>query len=412
MKHYIIAGGGLAGLTAAIELATKGQTVALYEQSKALGGRAATHQQQGFAMNIGPHGLYRAGLMKAQFDAWGIRYSGKPPLGSGRPAYLIAQGRKYRFPANPASLFRSGAFTLAEKFKLGQIYGAIPNATARPGESMKQWIDRHSTSPRVRQFLGALTRLSTNAADLDLLDAGAALGQLQLAFRASVLYLDGGWETLVEGLAAKAKALGVRIHTDSGVVAVEPGVVTLRGGERLKAEGIVLAMPPRNVEQLGGVKLPEMIPARAACLDLGLRRMPAKAGAFALGLDEATYVSVHSEYATGLAPAGGVLVQLATYLGRNVSGSRELLEQRADMVLPGWRDEVVFSRFLPEMTVVHAIPSIAHPRPDVDALNMPSVTLAGDWVGPDAMLADAAVASGLRAARRLMQRDSMETAAA
>jgi predicted NAD/FAD-dependent oxidoreductase len=56
------------------------------------------------------------------------------------------------------------------------------------------------------------------------------------------------------------------------------------------------------------------------------------------------------------------------------------------------------------MTVVHAIPEAGRERPDVDALRMPRVTVAGDWVGPEGMLADTAVASGLRAARALAQR--------
>jgi len=72
--------------------------------------------------------------------------------------------------------------------------------------------------------------------------------------------------------------------------------------------------------------------------------------------------------------------------------------------MPGWRDEVTFSRWLPEMTVVHAIPEARRERPDVDALRMPGVMIAGDWVGPRAMLADAGVASGLMAARALASR--------
>jgi predicted NAD/FAD-dependent oxidoreductase len=71
--------------------------------------------------------------------------------------------------------------------------------------------------------------------------------------------------------------------------------------------------------------------------------------------------------------------------------------------MPGWRDEVVVSRFLPQMTVTHAIPQARRERPDVDALKMPRIKIAGDWVGPQAMLGDAAVASALRAARALAQ---------
>ena len=401
-KHYIVAGGGLSGLCASIELALHGHSVALYEQSKTLGGRAATHSQQGYAMNIGPHGFYRAGVMKAQFDAWGIAYSGKPPLGKGE-SFLIAKGRKHRFPGDTIGLLRSSAFSLRDKLKIGQILGAIKKATAAPGESMQCWIDRQSTSLNVRQMLAAMTRLSTYSADLAALDAASALRQLQMAITSSVLYLDGGWETVVNALASKARSLGLAIHTDCGVVAVEPGAVQLRSGERAAADGIVLALPPRAVEQVTGHKLPKLIPARAACLDLGLRRLPDGAGTFALGLDEPTYVSVHSEYAKGLAPSGGALVQLAMYLGRGQSCTREDLERRADLVLGRWRQEVAYARFLPDMTVVHAIPAVDHPRPAVDALALSGVVIAGDWVGPDAMLADAAVASGLYAARRLLQ---------
>lgn len=400
-NHFVVAGGGLAGLSASIELALHGHSVAIYEQSKTLGGRAATHSQQGYAMNMGPHGFYRAGMMKAQFDAWGIAARGKPPVGRGA-TYLIAKGGTYDFPGNAAGLLRCGTFSIAEKFLIGRWMGTLAKAKAAPGESMQQWIEAQSPRKNVRDFMGALTRLSTYSADLSELDAGAALQQLRIALKASVLYLDDGWQTLVEGLAAKARSLGVAIHTDSGVVAVEPGAITLRGGERATADGIVLALPPRSVEQVSGRKLPTLIPARAACLDLGLRRLPVRAGTFALGLDESTYVSVHSEYATGLAPAGGALVQLAMYLGRNQTCTRTELEQRADLVLPGWREEVEFARFLPDMTVVHGIPSVDRPRPDVDALGLPGVTIAGDWVGSDGMLADTAVASAVRAARRLI----------
>jgi hypothetical protein len=132
--------------------------------------------------------------------------------------------------------------------------------------------------------------------------------------------------------------------------------------------------------------------------------MPAECASFALGLDAPLYFSVHSLYARGLVPEGGVLVQIAKYLDRNSSATRDELEGLADIAMPGWRDEVVVSRLLPEMTVVHAIPEARRERPDVDALKMPGVMIAGDWVGPQGMLADAGVASGLKAARALVSR--------
>ena len=99
MKNYIVVGGGLAGLTAAVEIASHGHAVELYEQSKSLGGRAATPHQEGYAANWGPHAVYQAGALKAQLEAWGIPHSGKAPFGRGDP-YLIAKGA--RFPKIPS----------------------------------------------------------------------------------------------------------------------------------------------------------------------------------------------------------------------------------------------------------------------------------------------------------------------
>jgi phytoene dehydrogenase-like protein len=278
------------------------------------------------------------------------------------------------------------------------------------GQSIKPWIDSHCGSGKAGLLLGALTRLSTYSADLALLDAAAAIAQLQLAIAESVLYLDGGWEILIAGLTGKAQSLGIAVQVESAVTHVEPGAVELSNGERLTADGIVLAVSPREVEQMTGRRLSVLAPARAACLDLGLRRLPPGSASFGLGLESPTYVSVHSLYARGLAPEGQAMVHIAKYLDRDATATRDELEQVADIAMPGWRAELAVSRFLPEMTVVHAIPQAQRERPDVDVLGIPRVRIAGDWVGPEAMLADAAVASGLRAARLLVRQTAAQAA--
>ncbi|HNE76441.1 MAG TPA: hypothetical protein PK623_16165, partial [Microthrixaceae bacterium] len=60
--------------------------------------------------------------------------------------------------------------------------------------------------------------------------------------------------------------------------------------------------------------------------------------------------------------------------------------------------DVVARRFLRRMVVQTAIPSVDHGglvgRPRVAVADRPGVFLAGDWVGPVGMLADASLASG------------------
>jgi hypothetical protein len=84
------------------------------------------------------------------------------------------------------------------------------------------------------------------------------------------------------------------------------------------------------------------------------------------------------------------------------------LEQHADLAIPGWREQVELARFLPNMTVTAAAFS-PQGRPAVDELGIPGVALAGDWVGTEAMLGDAAVASALRAAA-VVQRQRLRAA--
>jgi len=57
----VVVGGGLSGLGAAAYLARAGLSVRLVERASAVGGRAATARVKGYALNRGPHALYRTG---------------------------------------------------------------------------------------------------------------------------------------------------------------------------------------------------------------------------------------------------------------------------------------------------------------------------------------------------------------
>ena len=77
------------------------------------------------------------------------------------------------------------------------------------------------------------------------------------------------------------------------------------------------------------------------------------------------------------------------------------LEGVADRVQPGWRALTVTRRFLPNLVASNAIVVAGTRRPAIDASGVDGVYLAGDWVGEDGLLADAAIASASAAARRI-----------
>jgi phytoene dehydrogenase-like protein len=398
MQSYIIVGGGLAGLTAANALAQTGRKITLLEQSEHLGGRAITQQEQGFFLNLGPHALYRGGPATRTFKEWKIPFEGHLPVQE--KTYFVHQGKKYPLIASAASLLTSPLLGVSEKLEAGNLFRLLAAGKA-PNNTMRDWIDEHVRSPKVRGLAAALTRLTTFVADHEHLSAVAALQQLALAIADNVAFLDHGWQTLVDGLAARARSMGVEIRCNTPVDSVA----------ELDADGIVLAVAPATVEKLVGVSFLRLRAVRVACLDLGLSALPEGAANFGLGVDRPLYYSVHSA-AAKLAPEGSALVQMAKYLATDSDpvADRIELEEFADLMAPGWRDHVAMTRFLPNMTVSYAMATLEG-RPDVDALAPQRVFLAGDWVGAENMLTDAVVASALRAAAMVQKGKSARNAA-
>jgi phytoene dehydrogenase-like protein len=395
MKTYTVIGGGLAGLTAANALAGDGHKVVLLEQSQHLGGRAITQNDRGYLLNLGPHALFASGVAAQTFRQWNVAFPGHPP-NTRASSYLLHDGRLYPFILTTWQLFATRLFSAAEKWEAARVLQQFVSGRAAEGESMAAWIDRRARSERVRQFAAMLVRVSTYSADLAQLSARAALDQFRRAKDAGVLYLDGGWQTLISGLEQRARGLGVEIRLGEAIDNLDA----------VRSDGVILAVPPASVERLTGRSLPGLHPARAACLDLGLRTLPTGSARVAFGVDQPLYLSVHSAVAK-LAPAGAALVHVGKYLAgaTDPAADRQELEQFTNRAIPGWRAQAEVVRFLPNMTVTSAVFS-PQGRPGVDALGLRGVVLAGDWVGSEGMLADAAVASALRAAA-MVQRQKL-----
>jgi len=415
----IIIGGGLAGLAASIFLARRGKSVRLFEQSHDLGGRARTKALDGFLMNLGPHALYRGGEGLATLRELGVEPRGAVPPVSGY--FAINKGVKHTFPSGFTSLLSTGLFGLAEKIEVGRWLGSLARLDGGPvmTTSLREWVDGNFAHEGVREFLLALFRVTSYANDPERMSAGASLEQLKKAFAEGVLYLDGGWQTLIDGLREAATREGVRIENGSKVEAIERGVsgevrsARLADGRVFYAPAIIVAASPGLAASLVengretslGRWASELVPIKAACFDVALSSLPHPKATFALGIDEPFYLSVHSATAK-LAPEGGAMIHLAKYRPTGDEEPPEVIERKLegmlDKVQPGWRDAVVYRRFMPDMIVSHALPSASlggtSGRPEAAVRDVPGLFIAGDWVGPDGMLADGSLASAKQAA--------------
>jgi phytoene dehydrogenase-like protein len=418
-ERYDVAviGAGLAGLTAAARLARRGRKVVVFDKAKQIGGRAVTRVADGYCWNLGAHALYRRAEGARVLAELGVCPSGGVPLGSGQ--YAIDGGRTHALPAGFVSLLSTSLMGLAAKLELARMLVGIARVDPEPlrTTTLERWLALHVRHEDARRFLRAFVRLTTYTDAPATMSAADAVAQLQAALAGNVLYVHGGWQTLVDALASAACAAGVAIETGTAVRAIE-GAGCVQGvrtgdGRRVAAGAVIAAVPPQALLGLApsalGAPLERaihaLVPVRAACLDLALSRLPMPRATFALGIDRPLYLSVHSAVAR-LAPEGGAVVHLMRYLEPGASGDGAAdeaeLEGAMDLVQPGWRGHVRERRFLPAMTVAHAAPVAATGgkagRPAVDAPAMEGLYLAGDWVGAHGLLADASFASAAAAA--------------
>lgn len=422
MLNYDVAvvGGGLAGLTAANFLAREGKKVIVLEKSKRLGGRAMTNEKNGVLMNLGPHGLYVSGDAANIFTELGISLPG----GNATKAvqiHGILNHAVHVVPTVFSSIMSSTLLSWKAKFMFGKLMLKILklNIYSIPEVSLKEWVDSEIPDPMVRHIFYSICRLTsyTNAPTLQL--AKPVLKQVKRSLHAGVLYVDGGWDTIVQKLKTQAEARGVEIVSNKNVANIEHHeqnqIIQCSDGTVIHVPNCIIAAPPKEaMNMLNGAEHTSLrlwneqaIPVTACCLDIGIKKLPNPKHQFAIGLDQALFFTNQSR-AAKLSEDGTLVVSLAKYHNPmeeiNVNADKLQLESVMDLLHPGWRKEVVVQQYLPKLTVSHDFPHtkrIENPGPSIPEIK--GIFIAGDWAGHEEVLADAAVASGKRAALEILQ---------
>ncbi|MBI2708148.1 MAG: FAD-dependent oxidoreductase [Actinobacteria bacterium] len=417
-RDVVVVGGGVAGLVAAATAAESGASVLLLDARRSAGGRARTHEVDGYLHNEGPHALYLGGELNAALRRFGVPVRGGDPA-RGTYGGLSADGETVPVPLTAGQLLGNQALGLRDKAAMGRLLGGL--AVLRPARhadrSAAEWLDATVRPGLGRSMVHALVRLATYVPDLDRLSADAAIVQLQRAASTGVRYLDGGWVTVVDGLLRAAAARGVALAVRRPVRQVRRSAdgrawsVESDDGDVVEARSVILAAGgPGLAAQLAAEAAPVLaewaaraVPVTASHLDVGVH------GAWhgpsvVLGLDRPTYLSVHAPLAD-LAPGGTTMVSAMRYhlAGEtpDPNADRCELEGLLDRVRPGWQDQRPHIRFGARLVVAHDRPRpetgglAGRPGPEVPAAG--GLYVAGDWVGPEGNLADAAAASGARA---------------
>jgi len=405
----VVVGGGVAGLVAAAFASKGGASVLLLEAAPEFGGRARTRIVSGYHFNQGAHALYRDGFLDKALQDLGVEVTGnRPALADG---FFVNDNKLHQAPFSAAGLAATTLLSDDEKSEMALLLRRLRDGSTGtlPGTSLNDALAALSQSSRIRSVLAAMVRLTSIVHAPEIADGQALLDQLHGALTRGARYLDGGWGTIVDGLRSACAALGVCLRSTGRVELIEQGPpwrARLADGTAVTSRAVILAVnPAQATEVCSALKdlpaMTEAVPAKAACLDIGLSSLPRPDVLFALGVDRPLYFSVHSG-AARLAPEGAALVHTQRFLEPGEKPDRSQLvaelEGFIDLVQPGWREHERARQFLPAMPAISAIPLAAkrgvNGRPGVLVDHVEGLFISGDWVGPVGLLSDAAAFSG------------------
>ena len=283
---------------------------------------------------------------------------------------------------------RTGLFGVADKMEFVRSQKALAEGVAGE-ESLAQWLDRQRFPTRVRATMEGIARVASYANAPSLVQARATLLQMQRGV-AGVLYLDGGWSSLVDGLRDAAVQAGVEIRTGSAVgrVAVEGGRTRVILADGDGARPRTQHCWPSDQERRRRWRL--MWPRSGASPRRRYRSAPTRwiwrwsdgpkaRRSLRSASTHPLYFSLHSK-AAKLAPEGGAVVHVARYLAPDEAvrpDAIEELEAFADLAMPGWRRLERRRQTLRGITVSNAIVRWDRKRPGVALPDAPGLFIAG-----------------------------------
>lgn len=279
--HVVIVGGGLSGLAAAASLVGRGLRITLLESRPRLGGRAGsfTDPTTGELVDNCQHVSMLCCTNLAEF----CRKVGIGDLFRRirEIVFLSDDGKVSRLKANswPAPFHLSGSFLKANYLSILErmrvAYGLLWlrfDRTGREGEPFESWLLRHGQTQRTVDRYWATVLVSALNERLDRMDLGHARkvfldGFLRtregFVMEVPLVPLGDLYGTRLESWLAENQ-VEVRLTTGVRSIDVEDeGAVqgvTLRKGERIDADFVVLAVPFDRVSRFFSEEVQKLLP--------------------------------------------------------------------------------------------------------------------------------------------------------
>lgn len=416
----VIVGGGLAGYIAANYLAKYNLSILLVEKEKSTGGRAKTKQMKKQYFNLGPHALYKNGIAAKTLKELSIQPHGKKPTLQG---ILMEKDSIYTAPFRIKEILSTTYLTWHERKEWVSIMVRLNSIQSTTIHSLtfKQFVEQIVSSPKVQALLYLLARLSTYCHAPETVSAHVIVSHLQMV-NGGVLYLDYGWQSLIDELHNQAVLSGVTIRPQCKVRKIssrEQGHfdIIVDNQEYLHSKYVIYTANPSDLLTILKLEkyksfLQSIIPVKGSTLDVALTNLPFPKRLLALGIDNPIYYSVHSKFATLSNDTNTVILHLFKYHQPNEHIDPQTINAELTNTLsklqPGWKNALIAKRFIPNLVVNQRLPQVGDEKVIRELRNpMHHFYLAGDWLSTSYMLAEAAVESGKKAALQIIDKERM-----
>ncbi|MFE8697700.1 phytoene desaturase family protein [Cytobacillus sp. FJAT-53684] len=413
----VIIGGGLAGFVAANYLTRNNLSILVLEKGKKVGGRARTDQIHQQYFNLGPHALYKKGKAMSILEELTIQVPGKSPQLGG---VLVKDHLEYTAPFTPLGLLTTGLLNWKERIEWANTLLKVISIHTEKLEkqTFEQWVQQTTDSANIQSLLYLLGRLATYCHAPDQASAKIIVSHLKTVLN-GVLYLDHGWQTIIDQLHNKAVVSGVQIETHKRVKHIAPleqdsFKLILSNDEEIFGKNVICTTGPHELQHMLGEKsnfsFTKMKPVKGATFDVALTQLPNPKKLFAMDIQHPLYFSVHSNYARLSAEGKSAVMHVFKYHHPDEKIDEKKvkneLEQFLEKIQPGWKNYEITSRFIPQIIVNQRLPQIGDEQIlQCSKQGIPGLYIAGDWASPDFILAEGAVSSAKQAAEEIMKRE-------
>jgi len=270
-RRVVVVGGGLAGITAALDLREAGYEVTLLEARPRLGGAASSYQRDDLTIDNGQHVIlrccdqYRALLARLGVDGL-VRFQPRFDVAVLAPGGRHARLRRSNLPSPLhmlGSLLTYRMLTLPQRLAVGRAALAMRfvNQDDRALDQVRlgDWLAARGQGEAARRKLWDLFIISA----LNIAGDDASLQLAAIVIKTALLgardAADVGIATVPLGeLHGRATAdllgrLGVEVRMNSRVTEIRNGFeAELADGEVIKAGAVVLAVPSQQAAKLAG----------------------------------------------------------------------------------------------------------------------------------------------------------------